>query len=361
MSCRAIIRIAYVINYIEKNGPSSVVLNLINNLDREKYNISLITLFSGNDSEVIAKLKDNCISVYECSTLSRMKCLMGRCKEFFDVVRRGHFDVLHTHGFIPDIISSQLNIQIKKITTIHSNMYEDYLDSYGWAKSRIFIALHLNALKKLNECVCCSESVYRVIKQKLNNTTFIRNGIEHVNAQYAVTREKLNVPAKARVFLYAGVLNTRKNIVWLIENFVRYRDDNEYLIVLGTGNKEAECKEEADSHVKMLGFQSEPIAYMNISDVYISASKSEGFSISILEALSCGLGLFLSDIPSHREVVEMEKSTYLGETFTRVNFAQKLKKLREKVFIKEEIELFQRNELSAKSMTRCYEKIYLDE
>ena len=69
---------------------------------------------------------------------------------------------------------------------------------------------------------------------------------------------------------------------------------------------------------------------MNISDVYVSASKSEGFSISVLEALSCGLGLFLSDIPSHREVVEMGQDVYLGEIFSSGDFEIKLNALRER-------------------------------
>lgn len=355
------IRIAYVINYIVKNGPSSVVLNLINNLDRGKYDVSLITLFSGNDPEVVAQLKDNGISVYECTTLSRMKCLLGQIKEFDDTVRSVRFDILHTHGLIPDIVSSKLNVPAKKISTLHNNMYEDYLDSYGWVKSRIFIALHLNALKKLNECVCCSESVYRVMREKLNNTTFIQNGIEPVKAQSVVTREGLDIPNEARVFLYAGVLNTRKNIVWLIENFAEYHNENEYLIVLGKGDKETECKEKADSHVRMLGFQSDPVAYMKISDVYTSASRSEGFSISVLEALSCGLGLFLSNIPSHGEVVAMGQEIYLGETFTQENFVQKFEKLRKTTFVKKEIEHFQKAELSAEIMTKQYETIYSDD
>ena len=66
------IRIAYVINYIVKNGPSSVVLNLIDNLDRLEYDIALITLFEGNDSEVVSTLQNNGVVVYECKTLSRM-------------------------------------------------------------------------------------------------------------------------------------------------------------------------------------------------------------------------------------------------------------------------------------------------
>lgn len=352
------IRIAYVINYIVKNGPSSVVLNLINNLNREQYDASMITLFSGNDPEVVAQLKENGISVYECTTLSRMKCLLGQHKEFDNTVKKGRFDILHTHGLIPDVISSQLNTPAKKIATLHNNMYEDYLDSYGWLKSRIFIGLHLNALKKLNKCVCCSESVYSVMKQKLNNAAFIRNGIEPVHPRLVVTRETLGIPKDARVFLYAGVLNSRKNIVWLIEKFVQYQNENEYLLVLGKGDKEAECKEKMDSRVKMLGFQSDPIAYMNISDVYTSASKSEGFSISVLEALSCGLGLFLSDIPSHREVVNMGQNVYLGEIFDTENFKKKLDSLRKSKLSREKIAEFQKCEFSAKGMTLQYQGEY---
>ena len=72
--------------------------------------------------------------------------------------------------------------------------------------------------------------------------------------------KELDIPKNARVFLYAGVLNSRKNIVWLIDNFVQYHNENEYLLVLGKGDKEGECKKKADSHVKMLGFQ--PIGFL---------------------------------------------------------------------------------------------------
>lgn len=354
------VRIAYVINYIVKNGPSSVVLNLINNLDRSKYDISLITLFEGNNAEVVSALRNNGVTVYECNMLSRMKCLLGQSREFSDVVEKGRFDILHTHGIIPDVLSSRLHTTAMRFTTIHNNMYEDYLDSYGYAKSRIFIALHLAALKKLDECVCCSESVYNVMIRHLPNVSFIRNGIEPVQAHSVITRAEVDVPEDAQVFLYAGVLNSLKNIVWLIEEFVRYHESDEYLLVLGSGEKEAECKAKADDHVRMLGFQTDPIAYMNISDVYVSASKSEGFSISVLEALSRGLGLFLSDIPSHREVVEMGQAVYLGETFSPDDFEIKLNALRQRKANMAAIKAFQEKNLSAKEMTKQYERAYLN-
>ena len=154
------------------------------------------------------------------------------------------------------------------------------------------------------------------------------------------------------------MLNSGKNVAWLIDNFVQYHENDEYLLVLGNGEKEAECKAKADDHVRMLGFQTDPIAYMNISDVYVSASKSEGFSISVLEALSCGLGLFLSDIPSHREVVEMGQDVYLGEIFSSGDFEIKLNALRERKTNSAEIRAFQEKKLSAKSMAAGYQKRY---
>lgn len=351
-------KIAFAINYIEKNGPSRVVLNIINNLDREKYEIYLITLFDGNNKEVLLELRNKGIGVYECKTLSRTKCLLGECKEFENIINKEHFDVLHTHGIIPDILSSRLHTMAKRITTLHSNMFEDYPSTYGNIKGYAFIALHLMALNNLDMCVCCSKSVYDVMRGKLKSVSFICNGIESAQAHSAITRVEVGVPKEARVFLYAGVLNARKNIVWLIEKFVQHHKDDEYLLVLGSGENETKCKEKADDHVRMLGFQTDPIAYMNISDVYVSASKSEGFSISVLEALSCGLGLFLSDIPSHREVVEMGQNVYLGEIFSSGDFEIKLNALRERKTNSAEIRAFQEKELSAKSMAAGYQKRY---
>lgn len=352
------LKVVFVTNYIVRNGPGNVILNLISNLDDARYEISLITLFEGNDTYVVKNLRNKGVRVYECVTLNRTMCILSRAAEFEEIVQRENFDVIHSHGFIGDILSSRLNLPVKRITTIHNNMYEDYLDTYGYAKSRIFIALHMTALKRLDECVCCSKSVYDVTKRHLPNVSFIRNGIEPVQAHSVITRAEVDVPEDARVFLYAGVLNSRKNIVWLIENFVQCHENDEYMLVLGSGEKEAECKAKADDHIRMLGFQADPIAYMNISDVYVSASKSEGFSISVLEALSCGLGLLLSDIPSHREVVEMGQDVYLGETFSPDDFEVKLKALRERKINKSAIKAFQEKELSAKSMAAGYQKRY---
>lgn len=354
------VRIAYVINYIVKNGPSSVILNIINHLDKKRYDISLITLFSGNNLEVVQQLQNQGVHVFQCSTLSRFKCMLGVSKEFDTLVRDQHLDILHTHGLIPDLLASRLKDSVKKISTIHNNMYEDYLDTYGYLKSRIFIQMHLHALKKLDQCVCCSKAVYDVMKYKLKNATFIRNGIEPVQAHSVITRNELGLSKEAKVFLYAGVLSSGKNVRNLVELFKKYHNGNEFLLILGKGEKLEECKQVADDHIQFLGFQTDMAAYMNISDVYVSASKSEGFSISVLEALSCGLGLFLSDIPSHHEVISMADTCYIGEVFTETSFQSQLDKLRKNYcqLKREAIKNWQKGNLSACYMTRQYMNLY---
>jgi glycosyltransferase involved in cell wall biosynthesis len=44
--------------------------------------------------------------------------------------------------------------------------------------------------------------------------------------------------------------------------------------------------------------------YFHAADLYISASRSDGTSISLLEAMACGLPVVVSDIPGNREWVE---------------------------------------------------------
>jgi glycosyltransferase involved in cell wall biosynthesis len=51
--------------------------------------------------------------------------------------------------------------------------------------------------------------------------------------------------------------------------------------------------------------------YYRAADLYISASHSDGTSISLLEALSCGLPVLLSDIPGNKEWVEPGRQGWL--------------------------------------------------
>ena len=94
------LKVGFVTNYIVRNGPGNVILNLISNLDDARYEISLITLFEGNDTYVVKNLRNKGVRVYECVTLNRTMCILSRAAEFEEIVQRENFDVIHSHGFI---------------------------------------------------------------------------------------------------------------------------------------------------------------------------------------------------------------------------------------------------------------------
>ena len=357
-------KLLYVINYITNGGPSHVIRTLIRNLEPERYDITLLTLFSGNDPSVLSELNAQGIHIAECTTMTRLGAMLGHSKEFDTLARQGHFDVIHTHGFIPDILSSRLHTDSLHISTLHNNMFEDYLSTYGSLKSKLYILLHLHALRKLDCCVCCAKSVYDVMSKKapLEKLFYIRNGIDPLFTHTPLSREDLHIPADSRVFIYTGRFTPGKNVKWLTEQFRKIHSEQEYLLLLGDGETLSDCRQFESSHIRFLGFQPDVQQYLQLSDVYISASLSEGFSISVLEALDCGLGLFLSSIPSHREAFEIDPNIYLGELFdfSDDDFSRCFHRLRENAarLGQKEIIRFKQNYLSGKQMTEAYTKLY---
>lgn len=353
-------KIAYVINFIVKGGPSAVVLNMIHNLDRTKYEPILITLFQGNSPKIIEQEKKYGLQIIECGHQSRLKFILHGLSEYRKILEENYVDIIHGHGFVPDLMNARLGNQFKTISTAHNVMFEDYPLQYGTVKGALYCQAHLWAMKRLGQVVCCSKSVYDVMNPYLFRCEYIENGIEDFTFERHVSRKSLGLPEDAIIFLYAGYLIQRKRVAVLVRNFVKCHGPKEYLFILGTGEEEQQCRKLADDHVLFVGFQSNPHQYMAISNIYTSASSSEGFSISVLEALHCGLGLFLSDIPSHREVIEQASGIYLGEYFSEAEFGVKYRQLiqNQNKIIKEDICEYQKKYLSAKAMMQKYECLY---
>lgn len=357
-------KICFVINSIHIGGPSYVIRNIIRNLDREAFEIFLITLFDENRPEVIEELTTEGVHIINCGFSGRLDVILKKQNAFNSIISKNKITVLHSHGFIPDILSARCRSDVTiKISTIHNNLYADYPEVYGRIKSKLYIPVHIYYLNKLNVCACCSQYVYNSMKTVLTNTVVVRNGIDNTVRKQPVTRNMIGVPTDALLFIYVGQLRKRKNIVWLIRQFKTYHKPNEYLIILGRGAEKEECEKIQDHNIIHYGFSDNPYAFMQISDIYISAALAEGFSIAVLEAMDNGLALFLSDIPAHMEAFDAAKNTFVGESFKSndsVDFGNKLDVLRAEISMidKNAIRRIKDQEMSAKIMTRQYEELY---
>lgn len=357
-------KILYTINFLTNGGPTRVLQNIIKNLDKNKYDIYVMTLIDENSKDIVQALKERGVKVIEFKYSKSLREILKNRKKIIKEINEIGADIIHTHGIVSTLVVSSNKVKGKKLTTIHNNMYEDYRFTYGKIKGVIFAKVHIFCLKKFDEIICCSKTSYDLLKKEIKNISYVRNGVDITKESQEEIRNKirksLNINDNDIVYIYVGVINNRKRVVELVDMFSKSMKENEYLLIVGDGPLTSKAKTIASDKVIFTGFKESTIDYFLAADIYTSYSSSEGFSISIIEALGCGLLCLVSDINSHKECFIINNKCYIGEYFNSNNFEIKKQKVRDmiKKSSKKEIEDFQREFLSSKSMTDEYIEHY---
>ena len=124
------------------------------------------------------------------------------------------------------------------------------------------------------------------------------------------SRQLLNLEEDKFIVIFNRHLEPIYDPLGTLEGFRRFAEDKKdvLLLMLSDGS----LKDEAMVFISSSGLEdkirvigSKPNEqmpfYLNAADVYISASLSDGTSLSLLEAMACGLGMVLSDLPAIRE------------------------------------------------------------
>ena len=276
-------------------------------------------------------------------------------------------DIIHSHGGIADLVNSKLKGKFVSYSTVHCDPDEDFTMKLGkfkgWLKATAFIA----STKKIDNPIACSETVANKIHTKRGlNLSYIRNGIDLERANVGncdITRRDLDISEDAIVLIFCGYLSKRKNVRYICEAIKKTSRKDIYLLVLGDGEEFVPISEENKDcdRIKMIGRVLNPYAYYRISDVFISASLSEGLPLAVMEGMGCGLTAMLSNIESHQEMkkccdegVELFSLKQLDElvrdieTLGKTTVYEKGQKARETVF----------TYLNAKRMAQEYYEIY---
>ncbi|MCY7361873.1 MAG: glycosyltransferase family 4 protein [Ignavibacteria bacterium] len=123
-------------------------------------------------------------------------------------------------------------------------------------------------------------------------------------------REKLKVWKEGKIILFVGGINIRKGVEVLVDAYIQiekkfpdlkllivgptYKYDQKYISTIKNKIKENNLNEK----VYMTEDNVENVEeYMQSSDIFVLPSRQEGFPISVIEAMSCGLAVVGSDIP----------------------------------------------------------------
>lgn len=340
-------KILYLITSLRNSGPVNVLYSIIESLDRSSFIPLIITLKEESDDTRIHDFENLGVEVH---SLAGSRIKLKRIKKY---IFKNQILIVHSHGFLPDLICSKLPNNVIKISTMHNYPFEDYRWSFGKIKGFILAVVHVVIQRNLYT-VACSKTVFNQLKPYIGKRlSFVRNGVDFKSTSKL---EEVN-PDK---FIYVGMINKRKNVEVLVDAFSKPQLRKTNLEIVGSGSEYEKLKEKSIefSNIKFVGFVEDPSTYLDKNSVFISPSKAEGLPMAVIEALSHGLKLLLSDIPSHMEILEFGEFGYSFNAISVEDIIDKVKKIKVSNWSKKSIFERANKEFNSKRMSLEYQQIY---
>ncbi len=179
-------------------------------------------------------------------------------------------------------------------------------------------------------------------------------------------------PRRRHSLITASRLANEKHIDWLIEAVVAARDKvpDISLDIYGKGGEEKNLKELIDrlhcnEYVHLQGQQNLDEVYQNY-EAYLAASTSEGFGLTLMEAVGAGLPIIGFNVRyGNPTFIDNGKNGYLIPVHDRMERKERVKKLTERIirlFTKADLEAFHQHSYNKaqKYLTTEVEKKWID-
>lgn len=285
-------------------GVFSFLSNLTNELDKEEY----IVIYGVNRDNTPSNFKEKFplntkfIPWRNASrSLNPLKDIKALWELYMILKKIDNIDIIHLHsskaGFLGRIVSFLLGKSKKTIYTPHAISFLR-LD-VSPKKRKIFIWMEKFASFFGGKIIACSQSEKEAIEEQgIKNVTFINNGIKPLQVE-----KKVNTSNKITI-ISVGRLSIQKNPKLFNDIALDFIDNpNVQFIWCGDGELKSEL---TSSNIKCTGWieRKELENYLANADIYLSTSLWEGLPLSVLEAMSIGLPVVLSDCVGNRDLVQ---------------------------------------------------------
>ncbi|SFW36888.1 glycosyltransferase [Selenomonas ruminantium] len=299
-------KIVYVISSLKKSGPVNVLYNLISNIDKNEYEITVVTIKTCVERDMTDSFKHEgarCLSL----DLNFEQTIRKGRNRLESLLKMMNPDIVHAQCFRSAILISCICGSWRTCATIHCYPHKVFVNEYGCLIGKIMTQLYIRALKKVDMPIACSRSIAEELERKYSlNTRVVLNGVAR-KVTNEVDLSKFRRNSGQLIYLCVAEFNTIKNQKQLLLSTKKVLESNKIAIIfLGDGKYRKECENLQISNTYFLGNVDNVNDYYAVVDGMISASKSEGLPMAVLEALVMGVPRYiLSDIPPHREIATM--------------------------------------------------------
>lgn len=303
------------------SGVQNMMINLLENFDRDEYDI---TVSSARNGPMIEKLKEMDISHVAFPNLVQKINLhdIHIFIQFYKFFKKERFDIVHTHssktGFMGRIAAKLAGIKIV-IHTIHGFPFHPY-------QSKIVRSFYQN-LERIAGVFCDTtvsvnsfERELAIQKHLINKKKIITiyNGIKGLVSQNHIQRSELAIAENNTIVGSVSRFSEQKNIINLINvaiDIVKYEQSVTFIFI-GDGEYFKHAQQlvreaGAENNVRLIGWKSDVAEWYELFDIVILYSKWEGLSLTIIEAMSMKKPVIASDIKGNNELIADGENGYL--------------------------------------------------
>lgn len=357
------VTLIYITSTLRQSGPTIQLFNIIKHLNPSEYKVHILTLSPEPNNTYWKYFEQLGINLHSLN-FSRIKGFLLAKKYLKKLLAEIQPNLIHTQGIRADSLISSIK-EVKPIWLLTARNYplHDFPMKFGRIRGRLIAQEHLKVMQSCPNVIACSQTIANQLAKHNIKAQAIANGVEldskNSNNYISVNLEHLEKP----IFISVGSLIKRKNMKMVIDAFNDYAENNQgSLIILGDGSQMEKLKRLSSERVKLLGNVTNVADYLNIADFFISASLSEGLPNTVLEALTSGVPVLLSDIPSHLEIAEKcPNCCHIFPLASHSNILAKQMNDISSMFFNQtenDIKLVARNFFSAQVMSKQYQNKY---
>ena len=210
------IHVTYIVSSLGVSGPTTQLYNLIRYLDRNIFNVSLITLSSETENSEWPSFEKLGIALHSVN-LNRALGIFFSKYRLIKILSKLNPDLIHTQGLRADLLCSQLEKIHHRFSTQRNWPLEDYPMLYGPITGIILSRLHLRCLRNIPNVIACSRDIARRHQSVGLNADVVENGVDLSLGQNIpnslkkrVVRTELGLPQDRNIFITEKI-NKSKN------------------------------------------------------------------------------------------------------------------------------------------------------
>jgi L-malate glycosyltransferase len=311
-------RIGYIIDNLHIGGAQRLLLNLCEELKaRDDISISIIGLSDDQEKPFPEKLLSLGARVYHFPRTARRETLdFGRYRDLKRFIIEQRLDIIHTQLQIANIVGVIAgNMAHRPVVSSLQNQLSPFQEVDFLAQFLETQSLRLGAA----EIIAVGHTVAETQKKRFRgrklqiipNVVTQIPGISPIERQE--TREELIGDASRPLLISVGRMRIQKGFDDLIDTFliIREKEPDTALMIVGDGILEDHLRKRVkdlglENHIYLPGKRNDVPRLLAASDLYVSSSLWEGLSLAILEAMSAGLPVVVTDVGDSPYIITPE-------------------------------------------------------